>query len=457
MNSGVPLFAVLIAACSSLPSSEPQRGLEPVVLTDDGGWCWFQDPRALVVEGRIVVGSVASGRHDPERRGDVQVTTWDPESGVRATVELADRLELDDHDAPALHLRDDGRLLAVYSRHGTDDLVRWRISSAPGDALWWGPERQLELRGGRGVTYSNLHAVRDERGRRVLLDLLRGEGWDPNVLVSTDQGESWTPRGRLLGGPGRPYLRYASDGGVLHFVTTEQHPRDFDNSVFHGVLRGVAVLDSHGKVAGVLGGDPPAPEALTRVFTGAPDAVHWTADLELDGSGHPVLLATVQKDGAGLPPGSGGEDHRFAYARFDGERWHAHEIGHAGSRLYAGEDDYTGLGAIDPDDVDVVYVSTDVHPALGTPLVSAADGRRHRELWVGRTRDLGASWEWTALTEDSGADQLRPTVPAWPGSGRTALLWLRGTLRSYTDYDLELVGLVLEDSGADVKPMETTR
>jgi hypothetical protein len=221
--------------------------------------------------------------------------------------------------------------------------------------------------------------------------------------------------------------------------------RDFDTSVWHGVLRDGGVYSSDGAPLGSVGEEPVAPEDLTQVFAGGPDAVAWTVDLELDGDGHPVALYSVQVDGAGLPPGQGGLDHRFGYARWDGERWTAHAIAFAGRRLYAGEDDYTGLGAIDPDHPQVVYLSTDAHPATGAPLVSAADGRRHRELFRGVTADGGASWSWSPLTSDSAADNLRPIVPARSG-GRTAMLWLRGELRSYTDYDLEIVGLELEET-----------
>ena len=440
----VALLAVAACRCADAPAAPAPGARAPVVLEPDGGWCWFQDPRALVHEGRVVVGSVASGRHDPDRKGDVQVTTWELDSGRCTTVELADRLELDDHDAPALHLRSDGRWLAVYARHGSDRLVRWRLSERPGDAGSWGTEHTLEATGeGRGVTYSNLHRALWGDGRPLLLDFFRGDGWDPNVLVSQDEGQTWERAGRLLGGPGRPYLRYAGDGESVHFIATEQHPRDCDNSVWHGVLRAGRVHASDGTALGSVGDAPLRPEDLTRVFQGGPDAVAWTADLELDAVGRPVALFTIQTDGAGLPSRQGGLDHRLGYARWDGERWSVHAIAHAGTRLYPGEDDYTGLGALDPDDPGVVYLSTDADPASGQPLVSAADGRRHRELFRGTTLDGGASWTWIQLTTDSTADNLRPIVPARSG-GRTALLWLRGELRTYTDYDLEIVGLELE-------------
>ncbi len=417
-------------------AAEPE---DPILLNDDGGWCWFQDPRALMVGDVVVFGSVASGYRDPERRGDIEVTSYDPASGEITVFELHDRLQLDDHDAPALLERPDGRLVAVYSKHGNDELVRVRISSRPRDAGAWEEERQFAA--GAGATYSNVYLLKGvAEGAGRLYDFHRGQGWDPNFLVSDDLGVTWTYGGRLLGGPGRPYLRYASDGErTVHLIATEQHPRDFDNGIYHALLRDGVLCASDGKRIAELGEREVRPDELTRVFAGDADHVAWTVDLELDRAGNPVAVFSVQRDGAGKPGGQGGLDHRFHYARWDGKAWVQHELCFAGTRLYAGEDDYTGLAAIDPDDPRVVFVSTDAHPATGEPLISATDERRHREIFRGLTRDGGASFEWEAITRDSSADNLRPIVPARHGGG-TFLLWLRGTYRTYTDYDLEVVG-----------------
>ncbi len=88
-----------------------------------------------------------------------------------------------------------------------------------------------------------------------------------------------------------------------------------------------------------------------------------------------------------------------------------------------------------------VYISTNVEPKSGAPLLSRADGKRHYEIFRGTTTDGGASWSWTSITADSSADNLRPFVP--DGSGdNTVLLWLRGTYRAYTDYNLAVVGVI---------------
>lgn len=44
---------------------------------------------------------------------------------------------------------------------------------------------------------------------------------------------------------------------------------------------------------------------------------------------------------------------------------------------------------------------------------------------------------------DSPVDNIRPVVPRWSRED-AALLWLRGTYRSYTDRDLQVVGEIID-------------
>ena len=141
-----------------------------------------------------------------------------------------------------------------------------------------------------------------------------------------------------------------------------------------------------------------------------------------------MCVFSVQKDGRGLPPGQGGRDHRYHYARWDGTQWVQQEIAYAGTRLYAGEDDYTGLAALDPQDLNTLYLSTDAHPTTGAPLISDTDGQRHHEIFRGNTPDGGATWTWTPITANSTADNLRPIIPIW-NDPRIALVWMRGKYR----------------------------
>jgi hypothetical protein len=46
------------------------------------------------------------------------------------------------------------------------------------------------------------------------------------------------------------------------------------------------------------------------------------------------------------------------YALFDGTEWRLTYLSQAGTRLYETQADYTGLGALDPDNPEVIYIST---------------------------------------------------------------------------------------------------
>lgn len=437
-------------------AAEPVEGVPgAMLLRPNGGWCWYQGPRAIFTEsGELVFTTIAGDSFGGADAGDLWLTSWKPGAETVERFELHDGFQRDDHNVAGLLQRPDGRLLAIYGKHGSDKLQRWRLSE-PGNPTSWSEEKTLDV--GAGYTYSNVFRLSAEGGR--IYNFHRGRGYNPNCTISTDGGESWDYGWRLLqwgreelnGDPrftgsdgGRPYLRYASnDEDAIHFVATDDHPRAYDNSIYHGYYAGGKLHDSAGKVLAEAG-KPLKPNAFTEVFAGNKDQVAWTVDLELDESDRPYTVFSVQVDGAktrGKRAAESGNDHRFWYARFDGKKWHAHEIAHAGSKLYVNESDYTGLAALDPNDPNTLVISTNAHPVSGEPLVSQADGQRHHELFRGTTSDGGKSWKWTALTENSSVDNLRPLIPARAG-GERVILWCRGDLKTFTDYRLDVCALV---------------
>ncbi len=426
---------------------------EIIELNDNGAWSWFMDERVIVHDDRLIVGSVrAVGKFKPNKGqegwGNVEVATYDIVDGRVDKVILHEQFEQDDHDNPAFLVRDDGRLLAVYSKHAAERLVYFRVS-APDDPLTWSeaatftsPGVEAERRGDN-VTYSNL--FRWPSGR--IYNFYRGFDHDPNYMFSDDQGETWTYGGRLLEGYDGygPYLKYAYQaGGRLHFIANEDHPREHDNSVFHGYLEGDIIHHSNGEVIAPLSEttDPSAAVwDLTPVFLGDADNAAWVIDIELDADGHPYVAFSVQRDGAWIPQYMGGSDLRYFYGRWDGKAWSTEEIALAGTRLYPGEDDYSGLVALDPRDPDIAYISTDVDPVGGQPLISQADGERHYELFRGRRTDK--SWTWEPVTANSRFDNLRPIVPKWADE-RTALVWMRGEYRyNHGEWTTSVAAMIL--------------
>ena len=88
-----------------------------------------------------------------------------------------------------------------------------------------------------------------------------------------------------------------------------------------------------------------------------------------------------------------------------------------------------------------MFISTNSDPATGRPLVSATNGGRHYEIFSGLTTNGGTTWTWLPVTRNATADNLRPIVPIGNRLG-AVVLWLRGSMRTLRDYDLEIVGYV---------------
>lgn len=442
-----------------------------IQLNDNGAWSWFMDPRVIVDNGKLIVGSVRAvgslqaNLSDP-KSGNIEIAVYDLQTGVVQTTVLHHRLEQDDHNVPAFLVLKDGRYLALYSKHARERLMYYRVSE-PRNPLVWSPARVVQTPGdevefaGNNVTYANPFRFPDGR----IYNFFRAYSHDPNYMFSDDEGQTWTYGGRWLYGRDgySPYLKYAYDGkGTLHFVTTEDHPRNFDNSLYHGYLKDGVIHHSNGTPIGPLNAGTEAKIAtwdVTKVYQGGPDNVAWMVDIELDRNDRPYVIFSTQRDGRGLPRGQGGFDLRYHYARWDGKSWSTEEIAYAGTRLYASEDDYSGLAALDPHDPAVAYISTDADPVTGKPLVSAADQQRHYELFRG-VRGTAGKWTWTPITRNSTYDNLRPLVPKWDDP-RTALVWMRGKyVHNHGEWYSSVVALLLppgSDRRLDTTPDKPTR
>ncbi len=113
-----------------------------------------------------------------------------------------------------------------------------------------------------------------------------------------------------------------------------------------------------------------------------------------------------------------------------------------GNRLYRppsdlSEQDYTGNAALVPGDPSTIYISTPYDPRDA----SGATFTTSYEIYKGVTPDGGVDWNWTAITENSIVDNLRPIVPDSHG-GDTTVLWFRGTYTTAGSIDAAVVGIV---------------
>jgi len=430
----------ILAACVwfvGFASARPCRAHEtPITFAHNGGWCWFQDPRAIVNRGKLVIGSVSGSGG-----GDVRVTVYDLARGEKlGTSVLHRRFQQDDHNAPALFARPDGRLLAMYAKHNGDTKHYWRISE-PGDPLSWGPERNYDHGRGHRISYMNLCYLA-ETG--VLYNFYREtKTFQPHYMVSTDHGSTWHAGGHFvtheLGGYHRPYVRYVTNGyDVISFIFTDGHPRKVGNSLYYAFYKNGAFHRVDGTPVGHASTAPLKPSLADRIFAGDTNNRAWGSSVCLDAGGNPYCGYSVRLTNA---------DHRYRFARWDGARWHDHEVAYAGGHLYARENDYTGLITVDPTDRRAAYISADVDPSTG-----AKTGTGTFEVYCGVSEDDGQTFAWTPLTSDSRVRNIRPVCVA--GDGYKVLLWLRGEYRTYTDYRTDVVGVVLvrRSSSGIVRP-----
>ena len=405
------------------------------VFAEGGAWTWFNDERAIFVGPYLYVGYVDTAGYSSVSAYPVDSTL---ETG-RQSFRLSSFQEIDDHNNPALLRLQDGRTLAAYAHHGSTSYWNWRFENEQPARVEWSPEQQTDaLALPHGATYNNLFQLAEESGRTY--NFFRGIGYDPTFMTSEDGGRSWSAPRHLIesgGSSTRPYVKYVSDGQRrIDLLYTPGHPQHkAENDVYHLYYQEGALHRSDGtricriEAKGCL---PIQPEEGTRVYEASEAGRGWVWDVEYAEDGAPVgVYTTARGDTLGNPL-------HYRYARFDAVagQWHEQEIAYAGSHLYDGEYHYAGGIALDPADVSVVYLSADVDPSSG----DATETGRY-QMYRGTTETDGARWTWEQLTRSEAVDHLRPFVPRH-GGGRRAALWLRGRYAAYTDFDMEVVGLL---------------
>jgi hypothetical protein len=443
------------AACApptvSLSGADAVVGGKLIQFNDNGGWCWYQDERAVVdtKANKLVIGSVASGG---SRNGYQEAVIYDIAAGTKKLFTLSTGLagNVDDHNAPALLIRPDGKYFAMWSGHRSDCLSRTSIF----DGSAWSAEKKFDWAGSgcpwagadtNMVTYSNPWYMGSS-----IFAAVRSVGTDPAILSSTDDGATLSYYGRLMAtkqtGYVAGYFKYwGNNTDRIDFVGTEAHPRDKDTSLFHGYIKDGKVYDSLGAVKDDELKDPNATTSTavdintyTAVFKtgstiGGVKLEHaWNHDIVRYADGSIAILGQARVTGTGTDD----PDKRMLYFRFDGTSWKATYLVKAGKKLYADEQDYTGLGALVPDDPTTIYISSPYDPSTD---MMGSSGKR--EIWRGTTCDNGATFKWTPITANSTKDNIRPIVPKWDAS-HTALLWMRGTYTSAQSFAMNIVGTI---------------
>ncbi len=441
------------SSCPALPAA-PSGASNAVAGTliqfnDDGAWSWHQDERVVVdtVRGKLIVGSVA---FNGPRNGNIEAVVYDFASDSQQAPTALGNLIVDEFNAPAFVVRPDGKYVAMWAGHRIDCNSYYSIY----DGSAWSAQKAFDWASQgctsngdstHGITYSNLWYMSAESR---LYNVARSVDNNPNFLASTDDGATWNYFGRLtstpITNPNAGYYKYWGNGkDRVDFVGTEAHPRDYDNNLWHGYVQSGRIYNSFGSVvdeavAGItVEGSAKSIDQYTRAFAtgstlnGLKLERAWNADIVRYDDGVVAIIGTARVTGYG----SESPDLRFIYLRFDGTTWKATYLAKAGPNLYSSEQDYTGLGALHPDNPHVIYISTTIDPRDNKTNLS-----KH-EIFQGVTCDNGATFQWVPITQRSTLDNIRPIVPKWDAN-HTALLWMRGTFASVSWIQSQIVGVV---------------
>ena len=441
---------ILSILCLALLAGQAGAQTNFATLTSDGVWTWFNDPRAIFHHGVLYFGYVRSSD------GRSALSTFNLQSGMTANLWASTLTETDDHDVAGLQVKQDDTLLAIWARHGGDQFFSYRLSSStnPVSPADWGAEQTI-ANSGAGLTYANPCQLINESGK--IYDFCRDLNYNPTVFTSTDGGATWsTPQLMIKTGTGstRPYVKYCSDySRRIDFLYTDAHPDNYTCSLYQMYYQGGAFYKTDGTFITNFANLPILHDSGQRgsvVYqynaAASSDPNQWIAtarawcwDMAYQTNGYPACVFQVKVDAV---TGTSWSDARvyYYYARWTGTNWQKRFIAQAGRPLYNGQPDYGGGIALDPQDVNTIYIATDAASPFDLTTTTNVPLGGHYEIWKGVTSDGGLTFAWQAVTTNSTVDNLRPYVPRRFG-GEPCVLWFRGTYTSYTSFSTAIVGM----------------
>ena len=366
-------------------------------------WCWFQEPRVLATETATYIGWT-----EFDEDGTISVARYDHEDerftvnrGIGATPALAP----DDHNAPALTERPDGRIEVWYTAHNADDGNRYRVSDLPDAIDAFGEERTVPEE--NQSTYpmpiwlpeERWYFYRDRPGPDT-----------PSTFYyyrSEDGGETWIDRTRLFDISGDDYSGYikVSPGPERIDVCYSRHPRPAPlercdvRHCYYDVAAG-EWRDSHGEPQSL----PLAETDMTRIHDAADSGRRgWIWDVQTHPAG-PAIVYISYPDGDPA-------DQRYHHARYRDGEWRVLELADT-DHLYAtnstetiNEREYApGITLGQIEGPDVVYLSRNTGPRpdkrLGLDL----------ERWE-VDHDNEATTRTDVIATGEETNQFRPVTP----------------------------------------------
>jgi hypothetical protein len=393
------------------------------IVTKEGAWCWFADPRALHYENAgETINSTYIGYIDVH--GNIKATQYNFLTGKSNEVLIRSYFQPDDHDNPSFLVLPDERIMIFYSRHTDEACFYYRISKKAGDITSLGDEMKIVT--ANNTTYPSPFILSDDPTHFYLT--WRGINWHPTIArytISDTQDKvnvDWGPYQIVQSTGARPYCKYNSNGKDKIYLTyTTGHPdNEYPNYIYFNYIdiNSLQLKDITGTVLSTIASGPHNVNKTTyqasypnAVVDNPTDQRDWVWQTALDKDGQPVIaMVQISNDKT---------VHNYYYAKWTGTTWRKTFLANGGGHFHqtAGlELCYSGGMAIDDSIPSTVYCSV---PVTGTSGVVY-------EIMKYTIAADGSIASTEQLTTNSTLNNVRPYIIANSGNGPLKLVWMHG-------------------------------
>lgn len=419
---------IMMIACLAIAS---WVNAQPTMITNEGAWCWFADPRATHYEN--AAGTInASYIGYIDVHGNVKATQVDFLRNRQEEVLVRSCFQPDDHNNPTFLVLPDERVMIFYTRHTDEPKIWYRISTKAGDITRLGEEKYITV--ANNTTYPSPFIMSDDPYHIYIC--WRGINWHPTIarITMPDANDDVTvdfgPKQIVQSTGARPYAKYQSNGKDKIYVSyTTGHPdNEMPNWLYFNVIdinqgNGPILKDVKGntlkKVAdGVFNVSKTDSYRNSYPYTVVDNTAgvrNWVWQIALDKEEKPVIAFTHIDDAK--------TSHVYWYGRWTGTEWRRTWVQYAGHAFHQNwnktERCYTGGAAIDPDNINDLYLS-----------IPTTNGQYNRdgiyEIWKVQVGDDGKVGTSEQLTKNSLKNNVRPFILPHSANSPLRLAWMNG-------------------------------
>jgi len=393
------------------------------IVSKEGAWCWFADPRALHYENAGgTINSSYIGYIDVH--GNIKATQHNFLTGKNYEVLIRSYFQPDDHDNPTFLVLPDERIMIFYSRHTDEACFYYRVSQKPGDITTLGVE--IKLVTANNTTYPSPFILSDDPTHIYLC--WRGINWHPTIAKMSipdaqDKADfTWGPYQMVQSTGARPYCKYTSNGkDKLYLTYTTGHPdNEYPNYVYFNYvdINTLQLKDIKGTVLSTIASGvhnvnkTTYPTTYPNAVVDAPtDQRDWVWQTAIDKDGLPAIaMVKISNDK---------NTHNYYYAKWTGTVWRKTFLANGGGKFHqtAGlELCYSGGMAIDDSNPNIVYCSV---PVTGT----SGSIYEIMKYTIGTDGVVAATEQ---ITSNSTLNNIRPYIVTNSGSSPLKLTWMHG-------------------------------